>query len=276
MNESFKKYKLSSPSNITELNQLSLFGYADRKKHIARTYKTGYTLKFVNHLEEEVISNSTSDTPHWTFFLNNYNFRGEWNFVDKRKRIGFFGCSFTFGEGIHSRYTFVNQVSTHFDLNPFNFGVGGSSIERVVRTFSSATNAINLDYAVITLPSWYRCLYLDPHGKLINLIPNITQSRYEAITELLMKLDDDYYINHTISYVNWMVDVAKLKNIKILLSSWDHSVNALCKELFPSITLDPFPNIDDKCARDKLHPGTKSQTAHAKQIIEAINDQTWI
>jgi phospholipase/lecithinase/hemolysin len=62
----------------------------------------------------------------------------------------------------------------------------------------------------------------------------------------------------------------------VLFSSWDHTTNATCKILLPDNTLNPFPNIDDKCARDKMHPGPKSQQAHAEQIIKAINDRAWI
>lgn len=276
MDDSFKKIISSSPSVISDIEQLSIFGYTDRKKYIVKTYKTGHTLQYINHSEESIMSDPSNNIPRWTYFLNNYNFRDEWNFKDKRRRIGFFGCSFTFGEGIHSKNTFAKQVSSHFNLNSFNFGVGGSSIERVARTFSAVTKVIDLDYAVVTLPSWYRCLYLNSDGRLINLIPGMTESQFEAVTRLLAKLKDEYYMNNTISHVNWMVDIAKLKNIKILISSWDHPTNFFCKEMFPSITINPFPNIDDKSARDGMHPGIKSQTAHANQIIEAINDRTWI
>jgi hypothetical protein len=45
--------------------------------------------------------------------------------------------------------------------------------------------------------------------------------------------------------------------------------------MYPDITINPFPNIDDKQARDKLHPGPLSHKAHAEQIIKKINDKTW-
>ena len=56
----------------------------------------------------------------------------------------------------------------------------------------------------------------------------------------------------------------------------DHPLNELCQLIYPDSTIDPFPNIDDKCARDKMHPGPKSQAAHAEQIIKAFHDRAWV
>lgn len=267
-------YSLSAPSKVNSLDGLFPFGRLDRKKWNSISNGNDYIeLKFVNQSEEEQLKGKEDQ---WSYYLNRYNFRNKWNFNDTRKKIGFFGCSFTFGEGIHNDDTFVDIVSKKCNLNPFNLGVGGAGIERVARTFSAAVRVIDFDFAVVTLPAWHRQLHVDELGQMINIIPGWPHSGFEKINELLTKADEDFYINHAISYITWIVDVAQSHNIKILLSSWDHPTNELTKILYPDITLKPFPNIDDKCARDKMHPGTKSQKEHAKQIIEAFNDKTWI
>ena len=96
------------------------------------------------------------------------------------------------------------------------------------------------------------------------------------MSNLLTSLDEDYYIVRAATSINWIYDIAKYKGIKLILSSWDQPQNEFCQEAFPNNTIDPFPNIDDKCARDKMHPGPKSQAAHAEQIIKAFHDRAWV
>ena len=212
----------------------------------------------------------------WYYTINEYNFRDLWDFEDKRKRIGFFGCSFTAGEGIESSNLHVNIVATHFDLNVFNFGSGGASIERVARTFSAVNSLIDLDYAVVTLPAWHRQLHIGELGDMINLIPAYPHLGFEKLCKTMTSLEEDYYATRAASNINWIYDVAKHKGVKILFSSWDHTTNAFCKQIVQENTINPFPNIDDKQARDRMHPGVKSQQAHADQIIKGIDDRAWI
>jgi len=214
-----------------------------------------YRIKLMQIGEERVW-----DKDPWYYMINKYNFRDEWNFEDSRKRIGFFGCSFTAGEGIESSKLHVNIVANHFGLNVFNFGSGGSSIERVARTFSAVNSLIDLDYAVVTLPAWHRQLHTGNLGDMINLIPSYPHSGYEKLCKTITSLDEDYYATRAASNINWIYDIAKHKGMKILFSSWDHPTNAFCKQMLPENTINPFPNIDDKKARDRMHPGIKSQS----------------
>jgi hypothetical protein len=216
------------------------------------------------------------DKDPWTYYFNKYNFRDEFNINSKKQKVGFFGCSFTFGEGIKSEDTFVHKAAKNLDLEYFNFGAPGSSVERVARTFSMATKLVDLDYAIITFPSHYRQFYQAADASIINIIPGWPHAGYKKTVDTIYSLEDEFFIVKTISYINWIHDVAKFNGIKILYSSWDHPLNELCQTIAPSDTINAFPNIDDKCARDKMHPGTKSQAAHAEQIIKAFNDRAWV
>jgi hypothetical protein len=111
---------------------------------------------------------------------------------------------------------------------------------------------------------------------MINIIPGYPHSGYEKICKMLTDIEEEFYVVRATSSINWIHDVAINKGIKILFSSWDHPLNYFCKRILPENTLEPFPNIDDKKARDNMHPGVKSQRAHADQIIKAINDRAWI
>jgi hypothetical protein len=70
--------------------------------------KLGFAYRpFINSEEEKVVKPGD-----WQYRINKYNFREPWNFEAHTPKIGFFGCSFTFGEGIEYPDTFVNIVGT--------------------------------------------------------------------------------------------------------------------------------------------------------------------
>jgi len=276
----FSPYLLSSPANVKEVEDLRVFGietaqarnYYKLKSKLPFFKQTAYETLAVNQAEEDILDPNTD----WKYYINKYGFRNEWDLTSKKEKIGFFGCSFTFGEGIHNDDTFASIVSKALDMNPINVGVGGSGLERTARTFAAATKVIDFDYAVVTLPAWFRQMHVTKHGKIINIIPSYPHEDFEKLNELFSSVDEDFFVNQAISYVNWIGDIAKANNINLILSSWDHPLNELCQLIYPNNTIDPFPNIDDKCARDKMHPGPKSQAAHAEQIIKAFHDRAWI
>lgn len=268
-----KSYTKFMPSLTKTVEDLKPFGFLNQNS---------YNEKFNNN-QEYITLDTVQDTEltefkknPWTYTIGKNNFRGTWNLNDSRSKIGFFGCSFTFGEGIKQEDTFVDIVSKNFNLNPFNFGVAGSGVERVAWTFSAATSVIDFNYAIITLPGWHRQLHIEKDGSMINLIPQWPPKGYEKLTDLLTNVDEEYYVVRAATSINWMYDIAKHQGIKLIFSSWDHPQNEFCKLAFPENTINPFPNIDDKCARDNMHPGPKSQAAHAEQIIKAFNDRAWV
>lgn len=270
--EELNTYMLTAPVSAKTVNDLFPYGkyykdtwdeHAEGKDHIL--------ISSTNQVEEKVVGEDD-----WKYYINKYNFRGKWNLNSKKPMAGFFGCSFTFGEGIAEEETFADIVSYKCGLNGLNFGIGGSSLDRIARTFAAAANVLDLEYAIFTLPAWRRRMHINEHGQIINLIPQWPHENYKKISKQLTELDDEFYVTSSISTVEWIVSVAKLHNIKIILSSWDYPLTGVLKKMYPDITIDPFPNIDDKCARDGMHPGTKSQAAHARQITRMFNDKSWV
>jgi len=269
----FTPFLKSSPSNIRKLSDLRVFGKTHQVfKQKIPFVKQGFEILACNQAEEEILDPKKD----WKYYINEYNFRNSWELESTKPKIGFFGCSYTFGEGIHNDDMFVNIVSKELNMNPFNLGIGGAGSERIARTFAAAVKVIDFNYAVITLPDWSRQMHLDPQGKIINIIPAWPHRDYEKLNDLFLSVDDNFFINQAITYINWISDIAKSNGIKIILSSHVCLVNKLCQLMFPEHTIDTFPNIDDQCARDKMHPGPKSQAAHAEQIIKAFYDRNWI
>jgi len=271
--EKFKPFAQNAPMNSDNIAYYGVLKYEAFLTRLEKFSPDG------NYFIKETMQDAEKenfDKDPWTYYFNKFNFRDEFNADSPKKKIGFFGCSFTMGEGIKREKTFAYQVASEFDLEYFNFGAPGSSVERVARTFSMSTKLVNLDYAVITFPSHFRQFYQNSNSEIINIIPGWPHSGYKKMVETLYTLDDEFFAVKAVSHINWVHDVAEANNIKIIYSSWDHPLNELCSFLAPKQTIDPFPNIDDKCARDNMHPGIKSQTAHAEQIIKAINDRAWV
>lgn len=266
----YEKFVTAAPCRTNTLDDLFKLGNFPRERWVDNRVDDDHAiLTWVGKNEHTIV-----EPGDWTYYINRYNFRDPWVLDTTNPKVGFFGCSFTFGEGIKSEDTFVQLVSKECNLQPFNFGISGASVHRSARTFSAVTNLIDLDYAIFTLPQWHRQLYIDQDGNTINLIPGWPHINHEDLNNKLVEIGDDYHMVQAVSFITWIHDIAKLRNIKLILSSWDHPLNELCKVMYPEITIQPFPNIDDKCARDKMHPGPLSQAAHAEQLIRAINDRT--
>ena len=259
----YEKYALTSPNRIVSLNDLKIYGlhnlYIDPKNEYI-------FLPYINNMEKKTINSND-----WKYKINKYNFRESWDFETEKKKIGFFGCSFTFGEGVEYENTFAYLVANQNNLNPFNFGIGGSSIHRITRIFSIVTKLIKLDYAVFTLPHWQRQMYLKPNGEIINLIPHWPHFDFSKISQKLTELDEDYYIIQTVSFLAWIYDLAIANKIKIILSSWDNELHKLCETIYPDLTIDTFQNIENDKARDNSHPGIKSHKNYADKINKKLD-----
>lgn len=256
----YEKYILTSPNRVSSLKDLKEFGLLNIPNYLEQEY---IYLPYINNIEKDFVS-----PIDWQYKINKYNFRESWDFQSNNKKIGFFGCSFTFGEGVNYNYTFCNLVAKKLNLNPFNFGVGGSSVHRITITFSAVIKLIKLNYAVFTLPNWRRQMHVKSNGKIVNLIPHWPDSEFVNLNKTLTELEEDYYIVQTISFLSWINDLSKANQIKIILSSWDSELNELCKTLYPDLTINKFCILDK--ARDNSHPGIKSHENYANQIINAI------
>jgi hypothetical protein len=266
-----KKYTNTASCRTNTLDDLFNLGSFTRGHwHMNRVDDDHAIFRWIDNTESTVVKPGD-----WTYYINRYNFRDPWLLDSPKLKVGFFGCSFTFGMGIKSEDTFVQIAANECNLQPFNFGIGGSSIHRSAKIFSTVTNLINLDYAVFTLPPWHRQLHIDQTGHTINMIPGLSHVNYRNLNKKLVEIDEEYHMVQAISFITWIYDIAKLKNIKLILSSWDSCVNSLCQVMYPQNTIDKFPTIDAKASRDQSHPGPTSQAAHATQIIQKINNNTW-
>jgi len=272
--DNFFKLKPISPSCTRIVKDLVPYGKFYPRDFIDKIGDSDHF--YIDYLCDAERDNiSSGKYSNWKYYFNQYNFRDEWHF-DRRKKIGFFGCSFTFGEGIDSKDTFVQIVGNELNYSSFNFGIGGASQERILRTYMAALRVIDFDIVVVTLPTPIRQMYVSDDGEIVNLIPMHNEDAYTKVGKELTRLTDTYYYNKELTNINTFKMLADLKGIKILIGSWDHPTVELVKQTMPSIALDPFPNIDKHEARDNQHPGPISQKTYARQIMEVLRGKTWI
>lgn len=272
--ENFYKTKIISPSCVRRIDDLVPYGKFYPMDYIDKIKDNDYF--YVDYLCDQERDNiNTGKFENWKYHFNKYNFRDDWTF-DSKKNIGFFGCSFTFGEGIKSEDTFVQMVGNNLGYNAFNFGIGGSSQERILRTFMAAIRVIEFDIVIVTLPTPVRQMYVSDDAEIINLVPMHNEEIYKKVGKQLTGLPDTYYYNKALTNINTFKMLADLKLIKLLIGSWDHPTVELTKHTMPSLALEPFPNIDKHEARDGMHPGPISQKTYASQIMEKLNARAWI
>jgi hypothetical protein len=274
------KLKLVSTGNIETLEDIRVHGRFDYDTFLARLKVSpgGFEIAFSNHAEE-LLAEKGEIFEHWQYFINSYNFRGKWNLdTDKKIKIACFGDSFTFGDGLPEEVLYVQQLANFFpDAELYNVGRGGGSVERIARIFAAFTKFVDIDIAVITLPHIHREFWIDDNGFTVDLIPNHSHNHFEYMKPFF-ELPETYQKLKLSLNVNYILDIANILGIKVLLTSWDQPTHRLLEICAPKNTANKmFPNdLDNKMARDKQHPGPKSQLRHAKNIRKEIYDRAWI
>jgi hypothetical protein len=92
------------------------------------------------------------------YVINKIGLRGNSTFRSDKKKVAFFGCSYTFGWGINETDGFPNIIGRELFPNHeiINVGVPGTSPDTCVRYFKMVTDVVDLDYAFILLPPAFR------------------------------------------------------------------------------------------------------------------------
>lgn len=275
--------RLLSTNNIKQLEDIRIFGhfkYPDYTK-IFQKDPDGVEIQFSNFEEEQAYARGKiSSDDMWKYKINRYNFRDDWDFSETNApKIACFGDSFTFGDGVRSEHTYVNLLGELLGSRTYNVGKGGSCVERVTRTFSAFTRFVDIDVAVITLPHIHREFFIDEHGFAVDLIPNIDSNNYHfKYMKPFFSLHDNYQLTKLSLLVNYILEIAEHRNIKVLFTTWDMPTHDLLMKTVREHTMEKiFPNdIDVKKARDLGHPGKMAHVRHAENIQKELYDRSWI
>jgi len=264
-----------SPYNVKSLAELVEFGNFAGPMAADIKNRHGITQDSLNwkytYIRKEEAPNFDKDP--WQYTINQYGFRDVWRNKAKRPNIGFYGCSNTFGEGVESSKHWTTLLSKHYNMCKYNFGIGGASALRVARTFVATQQVLNLNYAVILLPSLHRVDYAEiseDGATEMQMLPwknpNFSKSQEKKWTDIYATYDNSMFIMNLIYAVSMITESAKAHNVKIVFSSWcGETLYTLGKINAPNL----YPNLALKTrdhARDGEHPGPESSKLFAEKL----------
>lgn len=246
------------------MRSLGLFQYTESETN--NCYRVGW----VKYLAEEEANNSNQAWPDFSYYINDLGFRGNYPSVDTKGIIGVFGCSVAFGQGLPEEETFPKLITDQMDKQHINLGITGAGCHRIALTFSSATKIWDIDTAVVVLPRYTRMHYVDKENHLHSILLSYKMGLEELESvrlDVLKHFSEQYLLAQAIDSIQWILDIAKLKNIKLLLATWDLEMIQIAKEAF-GLDIILFDTIDK--ARDGQHPGRESHKAFAGKIINNL------
>jgi hypothetical protein len=236
--------------------------------------------KFLSNAEEMM---SDVNYKHFTYLINECGFRDALPANTDKNIFGYFGCSFTFGEGLDTTDNFPYKISKHFNKPCLNLGQSGTGATRIALTFAAAANIWNMETAVVTLPNWARFHYVDTKNgmKSLHLPWDIDDAECNNIRKLMVEnFSDQYMLSATKDAINYIVTTAKLKNINLILTSWDPDVsriiNLTTKYLCPHYSMSAATDDINNKARDKIHPGINLVNQQVSNLIKYINESKYV
>jgi hypothetical protein len=143
----------------------------------------------------------------------------------------------------------------------------------------------NFETVVVTLPNWARFHYVDSNNNMkhIHLPFNINDPECETVrNDILNDFSNQYMLSATKDAINYIVTIAKLKNINLILTAWDPDVSRMIEHItgydVPRYNLwSPFePKKPGDFARDNMHPGVNIVNEFTEKLIKAIETTNYV
>jgi len=201
--------------------------------------------------------------------------------------IAAFGCSYTFGVGLPIYGLWHKILTKDTNLLSYNFGQPGASIPAIADIFNIVSNNVHMDKAIFLLPNYMRDLITYETGikfkrcvelkSIMPESPNVGCTYKDIIHEAHYKYTPDAEFVRKMKDSVYLIEaMAKIKNIKVYFSSWDHPTYELLQvmDLRYARLLKEWTWPSDKAlykdlARDSMHPGF----LHHKYWTEQVRDQ---
>jgi hypothetical protein len=229
------------------------------------------------------------------YFVNKLGLRGDSTFRSDKKKVAFFGCSFTFGWGINEVDGFPNIIGRKLfpDHEIINVGMPGTSSDTCTRYFKMITDVVDLDYAFILLPPSFRTELpcKDDFIKYANLSPNKNQipDKIKYKWSAWQALNDDDYLKYRLhKNISFIDQTAQNRDVNVFFSTYDDDDMKYLHEVIDDNKLLPFfeqyelkasfdltdfdRNLKHLFARDGHHPGIYSNAIFSKKVINKIKD----
>ena len=204
--------------------------------------------------------NSDGSVTEIKYRINNSGFRGA-HFTSDPALV-FFGCSFTFGIGMHEEKVWPTKTSKHFNLQCCNLGIPGHG----------------LDYYSLYTKLWLLKEIPQPRAFLIKFPPQPRITFYREIR-------DELYIENIVCHLN----EPNVPSSPLLHTTADsalytsrintfialNSITSLAEQLsIPVIVINSnnINDIDNSVARDYHHPGASHHAALSAEAIKKLEN----
>jgi len=257
--------KIKSTVFDAQLEDLSELSTINKRQH-------GTFALHTNVNEARTIPNTPKS--RWEYYINEYGYRGKWNLETEKPRIGFLGCSNTFGIGVQEHQIFANLVSDEFkDYEFYNLGLPSASIERISHVFSLAAPLLKLDIAIFSLPTFGRSCFVMPEG-IRDYIPGHVGGPFnKKFSNHFLNLMNEKTLDfRAFTLIDYIITIARLHNVRIFFNTWEPLDNKKLLKSYPTEMQFPGLSTTD-LARDRLHPGPRTHREYADIIINFLKEK---
>ncbi len=215
----------------------------------------------------------------WAYHINEYNHRDPWR-LDRKKLVGLFGSSDTFGAGCEITYGERLQEKLPPDYGVCNFATAGSNMLVMFKKFLTVTNMLKFDTVILSFPEAKLISMRDQGfmalGALTQVIPHTPEwiqlmgclglPEYQELHDEIKQGKEGIPLTvFLMKYVDYMVDIAVKSGAKVVISGWDRALYFTIKEKYPELTAERWEWFD-KAEYDKAHPGQGSHDKYAQDI----------
>ena len=202
---------------------------------------------------------NSKDDP-WKYSINQYGYRGDdWDF---KKSPAVFGCSTTFGIGVHTPAAEILQEKYGDRVIP-NLGIPSGSVVNTIKLFAAFAHLHPMSHAFITLPSidrFFRVSHEEWGTNVGNLFPTHSSLLVKEKTK------DHFFkiwlngpnISYTLDYIDWAQQIALAYDIKLFWTTWDSEQTAPLLQHAVGDKFFKYATINSDDSRDKAHPGIQS------------------
>lgn len=144
-------------NNIKRIPNLSLKrnyivdSLSSENKNSELDEKIGWRLIKNSEISIKVTAPYINENLNYKYKINELGARSS-NFTGKKKTIGFFGCSITYGHGLNEQSTFANQTCEKInDYEYLNYGVAGYSLYQSFLKYKEVSKKINFEKIIFTV-----------------------------------------------------------------------------------------------------------------------------
>lgn len=204
--------------------------------------------------------------------FNSHGFRSSEFIIDG---CLFFGCSYTFGEGIQEKDRWTNIISTKLGLPCNNMGVNGAAGDTCFRLANYWIPKLTPKHVFILYPFKHRKEEFK-NNKIYQMSPPPPPNKFDFL-ELIMK-SDSFKNNYDVDLMKYYKNIwlASSENVEINFLKNILSLENICQKYNSKLTIISVDDIDNDLnqfdlARDLAHPGIQANKYIANLFLEKMD-----